>query len=95
VVFYMGGAQIAYIAAQLAEQGMPATHPVALIERATWDDERVFPTTLGEVTHLARDAQLKSPTLLIVGEVAAFAIARGVPETARPPVSGTGTRDSE
>jgi uroporphyrin-III C-methyltransferase/precorrin-2 dehydrogenase/sirohydrochlorin ferrochelatase len=95
VVFYMGGAQIAYIAAQLAGQGLPATHPVAIVERATWDDERVFPTTLGEVATLARESALKSPSLLIVGEVAAFAIARGLPETARPPVSGTGTGESE
>lgn len=95
VVFYMGGAQIAYIATQLAGQGLPASHPVALIERATWDDERVFPTTLGAVAELARDARLRSPTLLIVGEVAAFAIARGLNETARPPIEGTGTRESE
>jgi uroporphyrin-III C-methyltransferase/precorrin-2 dehydrogenase/sirohydrochlorin ferrochelatase len=95
VVFYMGGAQIAYIAAQLAGQGLPATHPVAIVERATWDDERVLPTTLGEVATLASELALRSPSLLIVGEVAAFAIARGLPETARPPVSGTGTGESE
>jgi uroporphyrin-III C-methyltransferase / precorrin-2 dehydrogenase / sirohydrochlorin ferrochelatase len=95
VVFYMGGAQITHIAAQLAEHGMPATHPVAVIERATWVDERVFPTTLGAVAGLAGEVKLQSPTLLIVGEVAAFAIARGLPETARPPVAGTGTRESE
>ncbi len=88
VVFYMGGAQIAYIAAQLAGHGLPASHPVAIVERATWDDERVLPATLGEVAALASNAALRSPSLLIVGEVAAFAIARGLPETARPPVSG-------
>lgn len=95
VVFYMGGAQIAYIAGQLTGQGLPATHPVAIVERATWDDERVLPTTLGQVAALASKSALRSPSLLIVGEVAAFAIARGLPETARPPVSGTGTRESE
>lgn len=95
VVFYMGGAQIGFIAAQLAGQGLPASHPVAIIERATWPDERVLPTTLGEVAALASTSALRSPSLLIVGEVAAFAIARGLPETARPPVSGTGTGESE
>jgi uroporphyrin-III C-methyltransferase/precorrin-2 dehydrogenase/sirohydrochlorin ferrochelatase len=87
VVFYMGGAQIDTIAAKLAAHGLPPTHPVALIERASWPEERVLPATLGDLSGIARRGQLQSPTLLIVGEVAAFAIARGVKETARlPPV---------
>ena len=87
VVFYMGAAQIDHIVAQLMAHGMPAGHPAALIERATWPDERVLRSTLGELPALAVRARLRSPSLLIVGEVAAFAIARDVPETAQPPQS--------
>jgi uroporphyrin-III C-methyltransferase/precorrin-2 dehydrogenase/sirohydrochlorin ferrochelatase len=95
VVFYMGAAQIAHITARLSGQGLPPSHPVALVERATWPDERVLPTTLGEVEAAASQAQLRSPTLLIVGEVAAFAIARGLPETAQPPATGREIGESE
>jgi uroporphyrin-III C-methyltransferase/precorrin-2 dehydrogenase/sirohydrochlorin ferrochelatase len=77
VVFYMSAAQLGHIAAQLAQHGMPAAHPVALIERATWPDQRVLPTTLGGLVELAQRAALRSPSLLVVGEVAALAIAQG------------------
>jgi uroporphyrin-III C-methyltransferase/precorrin-2 dehydrogenase/sirohydrochlorin ferrochelatase len=77
VVFYMGAAHIAEIVARLTTLGLPATHPAALIEHATWPDERVLPTSLGDVVRLAAQARMRSPTLLIVGEVAAWAVARG------------------
>ena len=77
LVFYMSAAQIDYIAAQLANHGMSLAQPVALLERATWPDERVLKSTLGELAVLARGAQLKSPSLLIVGEVAALAQLKG------------------
>ena len=78
LVFYMSAAQIDYIAAQLANHGMSLAQPVALLERATWPDERVLKSTLGELAVLARGAQLKSPSLLIVGEVAALAQQKGL-----------------
>jgi siroheme synthase len=39
----------------------------------------VLPTTLGDVVEHARDAHLKSPTLLIVGEVTALALSGAMP----------------
>jgi uroporphyrin-III C-methyltransferase/precorrin-2 dehydrogenase/sirohydrochlorin ferrochelatase len=85
VVFYMSAAQIDHIVAKLSEQGMRASQPVALLERATWPDERVLKCTLGELSALASAAQLRSPTLLVVGEVAALAQVRGlVIDTALP-----------
>jgi uroporphyrin-III C-methyltransferase/precorrin-2 dehydrogenase/sirohydrochlorin ferrochelatase len=73
VVFYMSAAQIDHIVAKLIEHGLCASQPVALLERATWPDERILKTTLGQLPVLARGAQLRSPTLLVVGEVAAMA----------------------
>jgi uroporphyrin-III C-methyltransferase/precorrin-2 dehydrogenase/sirohydrochlorin ferrochelatase len=73
VVFYMSGAQTAQIAAQLLAHGLPAAHPAALVERATWPDGRLLQTTLGELPAVALAAQLRSPTLLVVGRVAALA----------------------
>ncbi len=55
------------------------------MERATWPDERVLKTTLAELPALAAAAQLRSPTLLVVGQVAALAQARGRGMTEWPP----------
>jgi uroporphyrin-III C-methyltransferase/precorrin-2 dehydrogenase/sirohydrochlorin ferrochelatase len=77
VVFYMSAAQVELIERQLLERGLPAETPVALLERATWPDQRIVPTTLGRLVATARAADLKSPTLLIVGEVTAFAALGG------------------
>jgi uroporphyrin-III C-methyltransferase/precorrin-2 dehydrogenase/sirohydrochlorin ferrochelatase len=78
VVFYMGAAQSEYIARQLGEQGRAGSTPVALIERATWPEERVLKTTLAELPATAAEARLRSPTLLVVGEVAALAQVKGL-----------------
>jgi len=74
VVFYMSAAQVGLIARELMARGVTPATPVALIERATWPDQRVLPTTVGDVAEQAREAQLKSPTLLIVGEVTSLAL---------------------
>jgi uroporphyrin-III C-methyltransferase/precorrin-2 dehydrogenase/sirohydrochlorin ferrochelatase len=85
VVFYMSAAQSDHIATKLIAHGLPATHPAALVERATWPDERVLHTTLGGLPALAARSQLRSPTLLVVGQVAALARARVIVEDgARP-----------
>ncbi len=78
VVFYMSAAQSAHIAGRLIAHGLPGTHPAVLIERATWPDQRVLKTTLAELPALAATAQLRSPTLLVVGHVAALAQVTGV-----------------
>ena len=74
VVFYMSAAQIDFIVERLQAHGLADTHPAALVERATWPEQRVLTTTLGALAALARAAELKSPTLLIVGEVTALAV---------------------
>jgi uroporphyrin-III C-methyltransferase / precorrin-2 dehydrogenase / sirohydrochlorin ferrochelatase len=90
VVFYMGAAQIGHIVAKLIEHGLPATQPVALLERATWPDERVLKSTLAQLPQLAAASQLRSPTLLIVGEVAALAQARDWMASAAAPGAASG-----
>jgi siroheme synthase len=73
VVFYMSAAQCELIARELQQRGLPPDYPVVLVERATWPDQRVLPTTVGELAREAQAAELKSPTLLIVGEVTSLA----------------------
>jgi uroporphyrin-III C-methyltransferase/precorrin-2 dehydrogenase/sirohydrochlorin ferrochelatase len=86
VVFYMSAAQVGLIARELTARGLPPDYPAALLERATWPDQRVLPTTVGGLVDCANRAQLKSPTLLIVGEVTALAQVMAAP--ARDDIAG-------
>ena len=52
------------------------------LERATWPDERVLKTTLADLPATAVAARLRSPTLLVVGEVAALAQVKGLIDAA-------------
>ena len=78
LVFYMGGARADYIAGQLIANGLAPATPVALLERATWPDERVLTTTVAGLPATVAAAKLRSPTLLVVGEVAALARVKGI-----------------
>jgi uroporphyrin-III C-methyltransferase/precorrin-2 dehydrogenase/sirohydrochlorin ferrochelatase len=75
VVFYMGVAQIDAVVAALLQHGLPPSHPAALIERATWPDQRVLHCSVADLPHTARTAEVQSPSLLILGEVTAAALA--------------------
>ncbi len=75
VVFYMGVAHLGRIVEKLESAGLPADHPVALVERATLPEQRVFRGTLATITGIATEAGVNPPALLIVGEVAALASA--------------------
>jgi uroporphyrin-III C-methyltransferase / precorrin-2 dehydrogenase / sirohydrochlorin ferrochelatase len=90
VVFYMSAAQIEHITSKLIAHGLPEDQPVALLERATWPDERVLKSTLADLPRLARDAKLQSPTLLVIGEVAALAQVRGLTGLPQQPVTTPG-----
>ncbi|MDE2304689.1 MAG: uroporphyrinogen-III C-methyltransferase [Gammaproteobacteria bacterium] len=70
VVFYMGTARIAHIAAMLVAHGAPATRPVALIAAATRDSQRIVTGSLHDIHDRAmRAGGAVSPALLVVGEV--------------------------
>ena len=83
VVFYMGLSQLQKIVAELAAAGAPLTRPVAVIERATLPDQRVIAATLGTLAAEVDAAQVRSPALLIVGEVVALRSARGARDARR------------
>ena len=71
-VFYMGLARLDHIVAKLLEHGAEATRPAGLIAQGTMAGQRVIAATLATLGAAARDAQLESPALLVVGEVVAL-----------------------
>jgi uroporphyrin-III C-methyltransferase/precorrin-2 dehydrogenase/sirohydrochlorin ferrochelatase len=88
LVFYMSAAQIDHITSSLIAHGLSGDQPVALLERATWPDERVLKSTLAGLPALAHAARLRSPTLLVIGEVAALAQVRGLVDQQRQSAAG-------
>ena len=73
VALYMGVAALGRIAGQLLAHGRAATTPVAIVENGSRPDQRVTLTTLAALDDVARRADIQSPALLIVGEVASLA----------------------
>lgn len=69
LVIYMGLATIVEIRANLIAHGLPATTPVAVVERATTPRQRVLVTRLDDVVARIGAERVAAPALLIVGEV--------------------------
>lgn len=72
LVFYMGVAGLERIRAHLLAHGRAGSTPVALVENGSRAEQRVVLGALEELPQLAAQHAVKSPALLIVGEVAAL-----------------------
>jgi len=73
LVVYMGVAKLAEIRDGLLKGGMAAGTPVAMIENASLPVQRECRSQLGYIVEDAQRFALKSPAILILGEVAAAA----------------------
>jgi len=69
VIFYMALTSANHVCQQLINHGMRKDMPVALVERGTTPEQKVYTTTLTEFSNLINDKEIHAPTLLIVGEV--------------------------
>src|SRR5690606_28509605 len=70
---YMGVAMLDVLRDRLLAHGRAATTPFALVENGSRAEQRVVVGTLDELPEVARLHAVRSPALLIVGEVAALA----------------------
>lgn len=73
LAIYMGASQLDAVRDALLRHGRTADTPIALIENGSLPQQRVLTGTLTQLPALARQYTLRSPALLIVGEVAALA----------------------
>lgn len=71
LVVYMGVSTAETLSSQLIEAGRDASTPVALIERVTAPDQRVFLTTLDDLPATIERHQIKPPALIVVSKVVA------------------------
>lgn len=73
LVLLMAVSRAGVIAEQLVARGWPAGTPVAIVERASHDDERVTPASLGTLGATIASAKVRAPAVIVVGEVTAYA----------------------
>ena len=69
LAIYMGITGLDVIARELQAAGLPGRTPAALIYRATWPEQRIYPATLASLPAVAKTHAVKPPALLVIGEV--------------------------
>ena len=88
LLILMGVGRLPDNVAALRTHGLPAETPVAMVEKATWDDERTATGTLATIEATAVDRNIEPPALTIVGDVVGVrdrivaAMGRGHPDDA-------------
>jgi uroporphyrinogen III methyltransferase/synthase len=71
LVFYMGVKALPRIAERLIEAGRDPSEPAAVIERGTLPGQRTVTASLEGIAAAAADAEIKPPSVTVVGPVAA------------------------
>jgi uroporphyrin-III C-methyltransferase/precorrin-2 dehydrogenase/sirohydrochlorin ferrochelatase len=69
----MGVSGLDGFSVKLIEHGRAASTPFAIVENGSRTNQRVIVGTLSELGQRAREHDVQSPALLIVGEVASLA----------------------
>lgn len=69
VVIYMGLVGLPVICQKLIDHGLAANHPVAIVAQGTRNDQQVVTGTLESLPTRVKQASVKPPTLIIIGEV--------------------------
>jgi uroporphyrin-III C-methyltransferase len=88
LVLFMAGSRLEEATRALVEAGRPAHTPAALVEAGTWEHQRVLEGSLGDIAARAREAQVGSPALLVVGEVVRLRSQLRSLVTSRPVAAG-------
>jgi uroporphyrin-III C-methyltransferase/precorrin-2 dehydrogenase/sirohydrochlorin ferrochelatase len=70
---YMGVGDLAALSGKLLAHGRAADTPFALVENGSRPEQRVVTGTLAQLPERANGHKVRSPALLIVGEVAVLA----------------------
>ena len=69
LAIYMGVGNLPYICEQLTKHGRPESTPVALIHWGTTEAQHTITGTLSTIVEIARESEIKNPSMIIVGEV--------------------------
>jgi len=72
LVFYMGIRQLPHITASLIACGRSESEPAAVVERGTLPSQRTVTGTLASIADIARQENVRPPSITVVGAVAAL-----------------------
>ena len=92
VVIYMGLLGLPTLCQQLIAHGLPTDWPAAIVQQGTTANQRTVTGTLATLPDLAIAAQLKAPTLIIVGEVVRLRDKLAWFETLNPSINADAAR---
>ena len=73
LVVYMGLQTLPKLVGQLRAAGLGMRTPAVAVERGTTPEQRTVFAPLEELAERVGEAQLKSPTLIVIGQVVALA----------------------
>lgn len=71
IVVLMGVTRLPDYTASLVDAGMEPETPVAMVERATWPNQRVVTGTLETIVEVRDETGIEPPAITIIGDVAA------------------------
>ncbi|WP_181691622.1 uroporphyrinogen-III C-methyltransferase [Natronomonas sp. LN261] len=71
IVVLMGVGKLPMYTDELVSAGMAPETPVALVERATWPNQRVALGTLGTIVDVRDERGIEPPAVTVIGDVAA------------------------
>ncbi|HXV24950.1 MAG TPA: siroheme synthase CysG [Alphaproteobacteria bacterium] len=80
IAVYMGVAAAPRIAAELTQAGLDPATPLAIVENATLPQQRAFHGTLAELPALISENRVEGPAIILIGAVAALALAEAAPD---------------
>lgn len=69
LVIYMGLTGIAHISQELIAHGMSGDTGIALIEKGTLPEQKVYTSTLNDIASVIENNDISAPTLTIIGDV--------------------------
>ena len=73
IVVMMGASRLDWVVGELADAGLEASHPVAVVESGTLPGQRVVRGTLADIAGKAAGAGIGSPAVVVVGNVVGLA----------------------
>ena len=69
LIVFMGARKLDEISATLLQHGRPPDTPAAAVEWGTWPHQRTLVSTLGGIAEEAHRQTIRSPALIVVGDV--------------------------
>jgi precorrin-4/cobalt-precorrin-4 C11-methyltransferase len=69
MIFYLSVHLLSDIVKQVIAGGYPKSTPVAVVYRASWDDQKIIPGTLNDITKKVWKEKITRTAIVIIGDV--------------------------